>query len=690
MTEIRDLLFELGTEELPPTSLLKLQNALHTSVEAALDKAGLVHGTIKAYATPRRLALLIENLVTAQADKTVNRRGPAVQAALQPDGTPTQAALGFAKSCGTHFDQLSRIKTDKGEWLSFEQTIQGASTEALIADMITHSLATLPIAKRMRWGDSSAEFVRPVHQVVLLFGEQVIDAEILGIQTGRDSFGHRFHHPQLIPLTSPADYARQLLETGQVIADFEQRKQTIEQAVRDAATSMGGIAHIEPALLEENTGLVEWPVAVLGRFDSRYLNLPSEVLITSMQSHQKYFPVKNKQGDLLPCFIALSNIDSHNPDAVRKGNERVILPRLSDAEFFWQQDQKHSLADRVEALESIVFQKQLGSVADKSRRVEALAGNIAGQLDADVSLAMRAAKLAKTDLLTDMVGEFPSLQGLMGRYYAQANGEPEAVAIALEEQYQPKQSGAVLPETETGTILSLAEKIDTLSGIFSAGMIPSGDKDPYALRRAALGLLRIIVEKTLDLDLTELVGFALTQYSHKFDLAATHTQILSFIADRQKGYCLDRGYTIGEFDSVFAVKPASPMDFELRLHAVKEFSRLAEAESLAAANKRIRNILRKSDSADRGASVDLEYLLETAEKQLFTTTCSAIEAVKPLMNQRDYTPALCRLAELRDPVDHFFDEVMVMTDDPAVKRNRLALLAMIETLFLQIADISRL
>lgn len=690
MTDTRDLLFELGTEELPPTSLLKLQNALHTSVEAALDKAGLEHGAIKAYATPRRLALLIENLITAQANKTVNRRGPAVQAAFQEDGTPTQAARGFAKSCGTEFEQLGRIKTDKGEWLSFEQTIQGADTETLMPDIFKQSLAALPIAKRMRWGDSSAEFVRPVHQVVLLFGEQVIEAEILGVKTSRDSFGHRFHHPQPMTITRPNQYAKQLLETGKVIVDFEQRKQTIEQLVNNAASSIEGIAHIEPALLEENTGLVEWPVPVLGSFDQRYLDLPSEVLITSMQSHQKYFPVKNKQGDLLPFFIALSNIDSHNPDAVREGNERVILPRLSDAEFFWQQDQKQSLADRVETLESIVFQKQLGSVADKSRRVEALAGDIAGQLGADVSLAMRAAKLAKTDLLTDMVGEFPSLQGLMGRYYAEANGEPEAVAIAIEEQYQPKQSGAALPQSETGTILSLAEKIDTLSGIFSAGMIPSGDKDPYALRRAALGLLRIIVEKELDLDLTELIGFALKQFAHEFDLSATHKQILEFIADRQKGYCLDRGYTVGQFDSVMSVKPSKPMDFEQRLHAVKEFSRLPEAESLAAANKRIRNILRKSDRADIGVSVNADNLQEAAEKQLFTATGSAIEAVKPMIEQQDYTAALRHLAGLREPADNFFDDVMVMADDPALKQNRLALLAMIETLFLQIADISRL
>lgn len=688
MAETRDLLFELGTEELPPKSLSTLIQALQTQVKAGLQKAGLAYGEIIPYATPRRLGLLIEDLAAAAPDQVVEKRGPAVNAAYNPDGSLTKAAEGFVKSCGTTADRLSVLKTDKGEWLCFKQEVQGARTETLIPEILRQSLAALPIAKRMRWGSGVAEFVRPVHWVVLLYGGEVIDCEILDIPAGRESRGHRFHHPHTIALNSPGEYAERLRSEARVIASFDERQRQIRTLANQAAAGMGGVAHIEPELLEEVAALVEWPVPVVGSFEARYLSLPPEVLITTMQENQKYFPVKDSAGGLLPYFITFSNTASTNLETVRQGNERVIRPRLSDAEFFWNQDRKRTLEDRVADLANITFQKTLGSLLDKTQRVQRLAVNIAERLETESALVERAAFLAKADLLTEMVGEFTNLQGTMGRYYALAEGEPEEVAAAIEEQYLPKVSGGALPETRTGQILALAEKIDTLAGIFSAGLIPTGDKDPYALRRAALGAIRILIECRLDVDLPELLAFAL-QPLHHCDQAVTRQAVHEFILERLRGYCLERGIQHDEFDAVLSVQPPRLLDFESRLKAVREFRRLPEAESLAAANKRIRNILRKVEEPV-AAIVDDHILVAEQEKALLEAARNAKEDILPRLHERDYTTALRRLAALRDTVDAFFDHVMVMAEDAELRRNRLGLLAIVEGLFLDIADISRL
>ncbi|MGR9000303.1 MAG: glycine--tRNA ligase subunit beta, partial [Gammaproteobacteria bacterium] len=468
MTNSKHLLFELGSEELPPKTLLTLSNALRNNIVKELTAAELMFTGSKAYATPRRLAVLIENLSAAQPDKTVEKRGPAIQSAFAADGTPSKAAIGFAVSCGTTFDKLERLNTDKGEWLAFTQTIKGQATENLIPDIIRQSITALPIAKRMRWGSFTTEFVRPVHWAVLLYGNSVIKTRILGLETGSTTQGHRFHAPQKLIINNPEDYQNLLYKEGKVIADFEQRKSIIHDAAQKAATTVNGIAHIEDDLLEEIAALNEWPVPITGNFDPRFLELPAEVLITTMQTNQKYFPVKDSSGNLLPHFITFSNIESTRPESIKQGNERVITPRLTDAEFFWKQDRKKHLEEHLLSLPSIVFQEKLGTIADKTERVVKLAEFIANRLNANVELAKRAALLAKTDLMTEMVGEFGNLQGIMGRYYALADNEPAEVAWALEEQYYPKQSGSATPNSTTGQILAIAEKIDTLTGIFSA------------------------------------------------------------------------------------------------------------------------------------------------------------------------------------------------------------------------------
>jgi glycyl-tRNA synthetase beta chain len=681
-----DLLFELGGEELPPKSLKKLSQSLLDGMVAGLKDAGLNFSEAKTYATPRRLAVIVRNLDSQQADKVVEKRGPALQAAYGPDGAPSKAALGFASSCGASFEQLEKLETDKGSWLIFKQAVKGQATVELIPDIIRKSLAQLPIAKRMRWGAYEHEFVRPVHNAVLLFGSEVIDAEILGLKTGRHSFGHRFLSPGTIELNHPNEYADKLL-AAKVTVDFEQRMRQIEAGAQQAATQLGGIAHIEEDLLEEIAALNEWPVPVVGNFDARFLELPQEVLITTMQSNQKYFPVKNDQGGLLPHFITFANIESSNPDSIRQGNERVVLPRLIDAEFFWKQDRKQSLADRVDSLKTIVFQKDLGTLFDKTERVAKLAALIAEKLGADVAQAKRAGSLAKTDLMTNMVGEFANLQGTMGRYYAAADGEHADVALALEEHYYPKQSGGSTPSGQIGQILALAEKIDTLAGIFSAGLIPTGDKDPYALRRATIGLLRILIENGIALDVVEILDAALEQFSHNFNKAETRQKVIDFIFDRLKGYCLDQGYSSDEFEAVLAVNPTQPLDFMLRIRAVQSFRALPEAGSLAAANKRIINILKKSGQPPADT---IGALVETAEKNLLLAAEESEAAILPLLAEQNYPMALSRLAQLRDTVDAFFDNVMVNTDDVALRNSRLALLAKLSNQFLKIADISKL
>jgi glycyl-tRNA synthetase beta chain len=687
MTVANDLLFELGCEELPPKNLLSLSDALLNNMLKGLDKVGLNYQDAKAYATPRRLAVLIKGLTSTQADKVVEKKGPAVKAAFAEDGSPSRAALGFAKGCGAEFDALERMKTDKGEWLIFKQAVKGKTTLELMPEIINKSIKTLPIAKKMRWGNSTTEFVRPVHWAVLLYGEKVIETEILGLKTGCQSRGHRFHSPAEITINSPSSYVENLRIQGKVIADMSERKALIKQAANDAAQKVGGIAYIEEDLLEEIAALNEHPVPIVGNFDKRFLALPKEVLITTMQSNQKYFPVVNRAGDLLAHFITFSNIESTRPESIQKGNERVILPRLADAEFFWNQDRKQPLSARVEKLETIVFQQKLGTMADKTKRLQSLARYIAVQLNADEELANRAALLAKTDLITDMVGEFASLQGIVGRYYALADNENEKVAYALEEQYFPKQSGAATPESTLGQILSLADKVDTLTGIFSVGLIPTGDKDPYALRRASLGGLRIIIENKLSLNIVDLITTALQLYTHDFDLGKTKKRINDFVFERLKGYCLEQGFKIDEFDAVIAVKPMQPLDFINRLQAVKSFRSLPEATSLAAANKRIGNILKKANT------IPIEIkgeLVEPQEKQLLALAQKSAVAIQPLLEKGNYEAALSKLAQLKEPVDNFFDNVMVNCEDLDLRANRLALLNLLSQQFLQIADISKL
>lgn len=688
MKEFEDVLIELGTEELPPKALAKLSEAFHQGVAQGLNKAELQFEEIRPYATPRRLALVITKLQTKQPDRTVERRGPAVTAAFDDDGNPTKALQGFAGSCGVGVDDLETMKTDKGAWLVFKQEQPGAEASALLPEIIEQSLNQLPIPKRMRWGDLPGEFVRPVHWLVVLQGSTVVPMEILGVKSDQFSRGHRFHHPAPIRISSPMTYAPQMETEGHVMVDFQARKDAIEGQVIELAAKLSGKAIINPDLLDEVTGLVEWPVALAGNFDERFLELPAEALISSMEGHQKYFAVQSAAGSLLPHFITISNIASQDPAQVVAGNERVILPRLSDAAFFWDTDRKQPLAARQEQLKTIVFQNKLGTVSDKSARVATLAAEIATQIGGDAALAERAAKLAKCDLVTEMVGEFPELQGIMGRYYARLDGEDNEVAEALDEQYLPRFAGDNLPATATGQAVSLAEKLDTLTGLFGIGQPPSGVKDPFALRRAALGVLRITIEKELDLDLAALLQSAANSLGDTLSEKNVTEQVMSYFYDRLRGYTQDQGFKADEFEAVLAVKPSKPLDFIQRLKAVAAFRQLEQAESLAAGNKRIGNILRKNDAEADDLEVNDGLLQEAAEKALAYKVSQARSDLAPLTANADYAGVLNYLAGMRETIDRFFDDVMVMADDEAVRLNRLALLNQTRALFLGVADIS--
>jgi glycyl-tRNA synthetase beta chain len=688
----RDFLLEIGTEELPPKSLFKLAAALSDEIVKGLNAAGVGHGGAEWFATPRRLAVRIAAVADAQPDQQIRRQGPAVANAFDAAGQPTKAAAGFAASCGVSVEQLEQADGPKGRVLQFVTKKKGEPTPALLPGIVTAALNALPIAKRMRWGAGEQEFVRPVHWVVLLFGASVVDAEILGVRTGKYSRGHRFHAPQAIAIASPAKYRELLLDKGSVIVDVSERRERIRAEVSELAQSIGGRAVIDEALLDEVTALVEWPVPIAGHFDPRYLQLPQEVPIATMQDHQRYFPVRDFEGRLMSSFITVANIRSRDPDKVRDGNERVVRPRLADAAFFWDSDRKERLEARCEALKSVTFQTKLGSLFDKSERISALATRIAGAVGGDVVLARRAAQLGKCDLLSAMVGEFPELQGLMGKYYAQHDGEDAEVCTALEEQYWPRFAGDRLPETHTGIALSIADKIDTIAGIFCIGQKPSGTRDPFGLRRASLGVLRTIVERRLDLDLQQLVAFAVSQQPVEAPAGITE-EIWGYLMERLRSSYLDgdagRTVTTEMFDAVLASKAASPLDIDVRLRALEGFLALPEATSLASANKRIANILRKAP-ADITGAVDTGRLQEPAERQLFDHVVSMERAVNPLFSRREYTQALTQLASLREDVDRFFDSVMVMADDSDVRANRLGLLLRLRGLFLQVADLSRL
>ena len=689
MTGSRDLLIEIGTEELPPKALLRLSNAFTDGVRKGFAQAELQHGEMKSYAAPRRLAIWIQQVQAAQADREQLRRGPALAAAFNGEGCATPAAQGFARSCGVTVEELERIETDKGAWLGYRVQEKGRSTSELVPEIVTQALNQLPIPKRMRWGAGNAEFVRPVHWVVLLFGDDVIDAEILGVKSGRDTRGHRFHHPQAMYIAEPAAYAPLLETEGQVLADFATRREAIRGQVIEAGVAAGGKALIEEDLLDEVTALVEWPVAVVGGFETRFLDVPSEALISTMQDNQKYFPVVDSKGKLLPHFITISNIVSRDPSQVKAGNERVVRPRLTDAAFFWNQDRKQRLETRAEKLGNMVFQTKLGTLLDKQKRVARLAAEIAKQIGGEAKLADRAAYLAKCDLLTSMVFEFPELQGVMGRYYATHDKEPAEVAQALDEQYWPRFAGDRLPESPTGQALAMADRLDTLVGIFAIGQPPTGDKDPFALRRAALGILRILIECKRDLDLATLLDFAAQGFDSKLKAGKAVEAVFDFMMERLRAYYTEAGITPDVFDAVSAQRPTRPLDFHARLHAVSDFRALPEAESLAAANKRIGNILRKTDESIP-ASIDAGQLVEASEQALAQALGSLKDKVGGLFDSGNYTDGLRQLAALREPVDRFFDNVMVMADDAALRANRLALLQQLQALFLRVADLSRL
>jgi len=692
MSKAADFLVEIGTEELPPKALRSLMEAFGDNLTAAVDDARLARGDVHAYASPRRLAVLIESLAMRQEDRSVDLKGPPVKVAFDDDGNPKPAAIAFAKKCGVGVDELGRETTDKGEWLVHSAVEPGGLAGDLMPGLIEAVLGALPIPRRMRWGAGDIEFVRPVHWIVMLHGKDIVEAPIMGIPAGRASRGHRVHAPGPVDIASPALYLEVLEQDGRVIADFERRRDLVRDGVTAAATEAGGQVVDGESLYDEVAALVEWPVPLVGRFDEEYLALPRETVVSTLTGHQRYFPVANTAGELLPRFVTVANLESRDPGQVREGNERVIRPRLADAAFFWDSDRRTHLAARVPALAEVVYQRGLGSLHDKSGRVTALAEWLAGALDVNQATVARAALLAKCDLLTGMVGEFPELQGTMGRYYALADGEPEAVATAIGEHYQPRFAGDELPGSPAGQLLAVADKLDTLAGVFSIGKKPSGNRDPFGLRRSALGIVRILIERGLDIDLKATIAKAVSlQPPGKADAPALEDELYGFITERLRRYYLDRdaGLATETFDAVIARAPASLVDFDRRLAAVQAFMRLEQAASLAAANKRIANILRQAGDP-QGLEVNPKLLTEDAEKSLYGVLESARETVAPMLAGRDYAAVLGELAGLRETVDRFFDDVMVMADDDAIKINRLALLGALRAMFLDVADISRL
>ncbi|MFW1677414.1 glycine--tRNA ligase subunit beta [Pontibacter sp. JAM-7] len=677
-----DFLVELGTEELPPKALKTLSAAFTQGIVSGLAEAGVTHGEVLSYASPRRLATLIRSVDEKQADRDIERRGPAVKA-------PEKAVEGFARSCGTTLDKLQIEATAKGDYYVFRSAEAGKATSALLPTLVDQSLAKLPIPKRMRWGASRVEFVRPVHWLVMLFGDDVIDCEILGLKSGRKTRGHRFHYNHEIELISPSQYADNLQHPGRVMADFTARRETIRQQIIAEGDKINGITQIDPDLLDEVTALNEWPIALTGRFEERFLDVPAEALVSSMKEHQKYFHVLDAQNNLMPNFITIANIESTDPQQVVEGNEKVIRPRLSDAAFFFETDKKTSLESRVEKLKDIVFQNQLGTLHDKASRISALAGIIAEQLQQDKGKAERAGLLAKTDLMTDMVYEFTDLQGLMGYHYALHDGEDEEVALAQNEHYMPRFAGDELPGTSAGIAVAIADRLDTLTGLFGINQPPTGSKDPFALRRAALGVLRIIVERELDLDLRQLLAIAADNHTSLPARDGLEDKVLEFMLERFRAWYEDADISAGVFLSVLALKPSRPLDFDRRVKAVSHFRKLVEAEALAAANKRVSNILSKQGSLSQ-ADVNPALLTEDAEKALADAVTTQQAALAPLFAAGNYQAALESLSALRAPVDAFFEDVMVMAKDEAVRNNRLALLSQLRSLFLGVADISLL
>ena len=682
----QNFLVEIGTEELPPKALKTLATSFADNVEAELNQAGLTFDKIEWFAAPRRLAVKVLNLATQQPSKEIEKRGPAVSAAFDAEGKPTKAAEGWARGCGITVEQAERIATDKGEWLVHRAKIEGQPTKNLLNDIVANALAKLPIPKPMRWADKTVQFIRPVHTVTMLLGDELIEGEILGVASARTIRGHRFLGEKEFEIQHADQYPQLLREKGSVVADFNERKAEILAKSQAKATALGGVADIEESLLEEVTSLVEYPNVLAAKFEERFLAVPAEALVYTMKGDQKYFPIYDKDGKLLPHFIFVSNINPEDPTAIIEGNEKVVRPRLTDAEFFFKTDLKQKLVDRLPRLETVLFQQQLGTLKDKTDRIEQLAGEIAKQIGADEAKAKRAGLLSKCDLMTNMVFEFTDTQGVMGMHYARHDGEDEEVAVALNEQYMPRFAGDELPKSLVASAVALADKFDTLTGIFGIGQAPKGSADPFALRRAALGALRIIVEKNLPLDLEDLVKKSAALFGDKLTNQNVVADVVDFMLGRFRGWYQDEGIAVDVIQAVLARRPTRPADFDARVRAVSHFRTLDSAEALAAANKRVSNILAKADAAI--GEINFTACVEPAEKALAELVLALRTEVQPLIAQGDYTAVLDKLANLRAPVDSFFDNVMVNAEDPALRQNRLAILNTLQGLFLQVADIS--
>ncbi|MDU6976247.1 glycine--tRNA ligase subunit beta [Haemophilus parainfluenzae] len=684
----QNFLVEIGTEELPPKALKTLATSFADNVEAELNQAGLTFDKIEWFAAPRRLAVKVLNLATQQPSKEIEKRGPAVSAAFDAEGKPTKAAEGWARGCGITVEQAERIATDKGEWLVHRAKIEGQPTKNLLNGIVANALAKLPIPKPMRWADKTVQFIRPVHTVTMLLGDELIEGEILGVASARTIRGHRFLGEKEFEIQHADQYPQLLREKGSVVADFNERKAEILAKSQAKATALGGVADIEESLLEEVTSLVEYPNVLAAKFEERFLAVPAEALVYTMKGDQKYFPIYDKDGKLLPHFIFVSNINPEDPTAIIEGNEKVVRPRLTDAEFFFKTDLKQKLVDRLPRLETVLFQQQLGTLKDKTDRIEQLAGEIAKQIGADEAKAKRAGLLSKCDLMTNMVFEFTDTQGVMGMHYARHDGEDEEVAVALNEQYMPRFAGDELPKSLVASAVALADKFDTLTGIFGIGQAPKGSADPFALRRAALGALRIIVEKNLPLDLEDLVKKSAALFGDKLTNQNVVADVVDFMLGRFRAWYQDEGIAVDVIQAVLARRPTRPADFDARVRAVSHFRTLDSAEALAAANKRVSNILAKADAAI--GEINLTACVEPAEKNLAEAVLALRTEVQPLIAQGDYTAVLDKLANLRAPVDSFFDNVMVNAEDPALRQNRLAILNTLQGLFLQVADISLL
>ena len=684
----QNFLVEIGTEELPPKALKTLATSFADNVEAELNQAGLTFDKIEWFAAPRRLAVKVLNLATQQPSKEIEKRGPAVSAAFDAEGNPTKAAEGWARGCGITVEQAERIATDKGEWLVHRAKIEGQPTKNLLNGIVANALAKLPIPKPMRWADKTVQFIRPVHTVTMLLGDELIEGEILGVASARTIRGHRFLGEKEFEIQHADQYSQLLREKGSVVADFNERKAEILAKSQAKATALGGVADIEESLLEEVTSLVEYPNVLAAKFEERFLAVPAEALVYTMKGDQKYFPIYDKDGKLLPHFIFVSNINPEDPTAIIEGNEKVVRPRLTDAEFFFKTDLKQKLVDRLPRLETVLFQQQLGTLKDKTDRIEQLAGEIAKQIGADEAKAKRAGLLSKCDLMTNMVFEFTDTQGVMGMHYARHDGEDEEVAVALNEQYMPRFAGDELPKSLVASAVALADKFDTLTGIFGIGQAPKGSADPFALRRAALGALRIIVEKNLPLDLEDLVKKSAALFGDKLTNSNVVADVVDFMLGRFRAWYQDEGIAVDVIQAVLARRPTRPADFDARVRAVSHFRTLDSAEALAAANKRVANILAKAEG-NIGA-IDVALCVEPAEQVLAQSVLSLAKEVQPLIAQGEYTAVLDKLAGLRQPVDNFFDNVMVNAEDAKLRQNRLAILNTLQGLFLQVADISLL